>query len=223
MKEANVFNLDVDTRVDKAIIEEMDIYINKLVNGFIEVGLEATFQLHLSGILDDLLQIHTYEIDERFQVALEKNMPINGNKNYVDIVIKYTKNTTERLHLFELKYKKESDGAPDNGIIYSYIDMCNLDYHKVNTPKVKGCYFIFLTDSFVYTKNPRPSTTRAQLPMHHGAMINSGFNYNVSGNSAKSIMGTYMTTGFEFSNSHSIQYQKFSIKNKEFWFFKEKI
>lgn len=95
MIKANVFNLSVDARVDKAIKDAMDIYINKLMSGFIEVGLEATFQLQWSKILDDLLQLQTYETDERFQISLEKNMPVYGNKDYIDIVVKHTKKSME--------------------------------------------------------------------------------------------------------------------------------
>lgn len=133
--------------------------------------MEATFQLQWSKILDDLLQLQTYETDERFQISLEKNMPVYGNKDYIDIVVKHTKKSMERLYLIELKFKKISDSASDSGNIVSFIDMCNLDYHQINTPKVYGCYFIFLTDYENYTKTPKPSSTRGQLPMHDGAVI----------------------------------------------------
>lgn len=221
MQQAKVINLNVDERIRNTINEAMEIYINRLMSGFIEVGLEATFQLHLSRIIDDILHLNTYEVDERFQVVLEKNIPINGVKDYIDIVIKYTKGSISRDYLLELKFKKESDSASDTGIIVSFIDMCNLDFHKQNTSQISGCYFIFLTDYDNYLKKPRKGSTRDLIPMHDMAMVKAGSSYNATGDASKSIMGIYLVPGFVLSKDHQFEYKKFSIQGKDFWYFIE--
>ena len=222
MKKANVFNINVDDRVREAVNNGMNIYVNKLINGFIEPGLEATFQLHFAKIIDDLLQTSTYDINERFQVCLERNMPINGNKDYIDIVIKYHCLGLDKLYLIELKFKKITDSAPDLGTIYSYQDMFNLDSHHVNTPNVAGCYFIFLTDLQTYLNKPNRGT-RVQLPMEDKATIQPNHVYKVTGKAAKKAMKGYLNNGFKFSHQINIEYQHFSIQSKDYWFFIEEI
>ena len=223
MKNAEVVNTNVDDRIRKVVNDAMTIYINKLINGFIEVGLEATFQLHLSKIIDDLLRLNTFEINERFQIFLEKNIPVNGAKKYVDIVIRFTKNKIVKDYLVELKFKKITDSATDTGNISSYIDMCNLDYYLKNISNICGCYFIFLTDCEGYIKPPRKGTTRDLVPMHDMSNIKARISYNVTGTAAKSIMGAYLSTGFIMTKDHQFEYNRFSIQAKEYWYFVEEI
>lgn len=223
MKNAEVVNTNVDDRIRKVVNDAMTIYINKLINGFIEVGLEATFQLHLSKIIDDLLRLNTFEIDERFQIFLENNIPIKGAKKYVDIMVRFTRNQIVKDYLVELKFKKITDSATDTGNISSYIDMCNLDYYLNNNSNICGCYFIFLTDCEGYIKKPRKGTTRDLVPMHDMANIKAGLNYNVTGNAAKTIMGSYLSSGFVMTKDHTFEYNKFSIKSKDYWCFVEEI
>lgn len=229
MKAANIINIDIDDRIDRIIKEAMTLYIAKLMYGLLNRGLEASFQLHLARIIESLTEIYTFTLDEKFQVLLENNIPINEKKDYIDIIIKYSNKNEERLYLIELKYKKKSDSASDLGNIFSYIDMCNLDFHRNNTENVKGCYFIFLTDLKTYIYSSKKGT-RKELPMHDGANIEENKYYNVTGNFAKNKMGLYSETGFKFHKSHNIEYYNFKIKEKyskedlekEFWYFIEK-
>ena len=48
MKNANIIDMNVDSRVEKAVNSSMDIYLNKLKTGFIDIGLEDTFKMHLA-------------------------------------------------------------------------------------------------------------------------------------------------------------------------------
>lgn len=220
MKKANIIDVDVKSRVQKAVKDGMDLYVAKIKHGYIEVGLEATFQLQLAKIIDDILQLLTFDINERFQVVLERNMPILNNKDYVDIVIKYHNNSVDKLYLIEVKFKKIADDAPDANTIYSYQDMMNLDAHKNQTLNVDGCFFIFLTDKQTYKNKPRKSGTRVELPMQDGAIIQSGKNYNVTGPSAIACMNGY-PNGFTFTATHTISYQEFDINGHPYWFFIE--
>lgn len=222
MKNEKIFSNNLDLRVDSIIRESMDIYINRLVNGLLEVGLEATFQLNLARILKDLLNIKIVSLNERFQVLLEKNIPINGNKDYIDIVIKYTNNNKESIYLIELKNKKISDSVPDLGNVVSYIDMYNLDCHMQNLSSVIGCFFIFLTDLKTYKNKPRIGT-RKELPMHDKSEIKASQKYDVTGKAAIKAMGNYHKNGFKFSTNHLIKYTNFKIQKKDYWFFIEKM
>ena len=214
-------NNNINDRVESIIKQTLNIYINRLRTGYYEIGLEATFQLHFSKILQDLFDVNTLSPNERFEVLLEKNILINGKNDYVDVAIRHIENNTVSLYLIELKFKKESDSAPDLGNVVSYIDMYTLDCHK-NTPNVKGCYFIFMTDYKTYLNKPRRGT-RVQLPMHDKAKINRNQNYNVTNPSAVKALGKYANTGLKFSMDHTIEYEHFKIGTKDYWYFIEKM
>ncbi len=221
MKEVAINN-DLDSKVKTIIEQAMNIYVNRLINHYYEIGLEATFQLYFSKILQDLFDVNTLSPNERFEVLLEENILINGKNDYVDVVIRHIENNIVSLYLIELKFKKESDSAPDLGNVVSYIDMYTLDCHK-NTPNVKGCYFIFMTDYKTYLNKPRRGT-RVQLPMYDKAKINRNQNYNVTNPSAINTLGEeYALTGLKFSKDHTIEYEHFKIKEKDYWYFIEKI
>lgn len=220
MKEIMINN-DLNDRVKSIIKQALSIYINRLRTDYYEIGLEATFQLHFSKILQDLFDVNTLSPNERFEVLLEKNIPVNGNKDYIDVVIRYIENKNVSLYLIELKFKKISDSAPDLGNIESYKDMYTLDSHK-NTPNVKGCYYIFMTDYRVYI-NKSGKGTRTQLPMHDLAKIKHGQIYNVTNASAIKALGKYASTGLKFSLDHTIEYEHFKIGEKDYWYFIEKM
>ena len=223
MKNANCISMDVTSRVDEAIDKSMDIYINKLMTNYIDIGLEYAFQMHLAEIISKELDQLTFFSDERFVVKFEKNMPINNNNDYIDVVVEYKRGSIFKQYLIELKFKKETDSAPDLGNIYSYIDIYNLDCHRKNSNNVERCYFIFLTDYEVYTKaSKKEKGTRFELPMYDGYTIKANTNYIVTGNSAKKDTVKY-PNGFIFSNDYLIEYQKTKINNKDFWFYILKI
>ena len=215
----NIANMDlsVDLRVRTAVEQAMEIYLNRLNTGLISLGLEDAFKMHLAGIISDLLNITTYYTDERFIIHFEKNMPINGNNDYVDIVINYNRGEHIEQYLIELKFKKISDCVPDLGNVESYIDIYNLDMHKNNTPNVKGCFFVFLTDLQTYTKASTRGT-RKELPMEDGYTICKGKRYVVSGETAKKNTRKF-PKGFVFYNNHKIEYRKFNIKEKPYWYY----
>ena len=221
MRDANIIDMDVDTRVNKAIYESMDIYLTKLKTGFIDIGLEDTFKMHLADIIGKELEQRTFYKDEHFIVKFEKNMPIKDIKDYVDVVIEYQRGDTQKLYLIELKFKKSSDSAPDLGVVKSYIDIYNLDYHHANTSHVCGCYFIFMTDLETYIKQSNKGT-RNQLPMHDGAEIVANNSYTVLGKAAKKASAQY-PSGFIFSNNYNIEYQNSKINNTDYWHFILKI
>ncbi|HHX69311.1 MAG TPA: hypothetical protein GX708_14850 [Gallicola sp.] len=182
-KNAKIIDMRVDSRVEAAIRNAMDIYMNKLASGFIEVGLEDAFKMHFADIFSRELNQNTFFADERFMVKFVKNMPINGNNDYIDIVIEYKIGLQISLYLIELKFKKVSDSAPDLGNIESYKDIYNLDCHKQSNPSVAGCYFIFLTNYGTYL-NQSTLGTRTQIPMYDGYTIQANHNYIVTGPSA---------------------------------------
>lgn len=217
MKKISQMDLTAESRVRIAINQAMEIYMNQLNTGYITIGLENAFQMHLASIIGDLLNIHTFYPEERFIIHFEKNMPINGNDDYVDIVINHQNGMNVEKYLVELKFKKESDSATDLGNILSYIDIYNLDSHKYFTPNVKNCYFIFLTDLKTYTRKAR-SGTRTELPMEDGYTIQKGNKYTVTGKSAKDNTYKY-PNGFVFNNDYKIEYNRFEVKNKPYWYF----
>ena len=209
------FTTSVSERIENAIRKSMKTYLSRLDNGFYEMGLEDTFKMHIGSIISAELELNTICPNERFIVMFEKNMPINNNNDYVDIVIKYQSSTTVELYPIELKFKKITDSAPDLGNIASYIDIYNLDSLKNSTPNIKECYYIFMTDLETYTKQSS-SGTRKEIPMYDGYTICSNHNYTVSGNAAKKATNKY-PAGFTFHNNYPIEYEVTNINGKPYW------
>jgi hypothetical protein len=225
-KEVKKIDLSVDSRVEAAVRNSMDIYMNKLSTGFIEVGLEDTFKMHLANLIGRELDQNTFHDDERFMVKFEKNIPTKDDNDYIDIVIEYKQSENIELYLMELKFKKVSDSAPNLGNIESYKDIYNLDYHKANTPNVKGCYFIFLTNYETYL-NKSSTGTRTEIPMYDGYTIQATRNYPVTGPAALKATLKY-PDGFKFTSNYPIEYQhmRMEIVNTaeiDYWFFIIKI
>ena len=225
MKQLQLTTLNVDKRISNAINESMRIYCNKLVNGKIPIGLEATFQHELALILTGILESMTLISNEHFSLTLEENIPINGNNNYVDIVIHYDFNGTRTDYLIELKFKKITDKAPDRGTIETFFDIYNLDkLHntQLNPGHIKNSYVIFLTDLQTYKNNPQQKGTRYELPMFDGAHLLSGHNYMVSQNCAKKLVSKQFGPkfkGFTFTKNLDIEYNHFLVSQNDFWYF----
>lgn len=217
MKELCQKNLIAEKRVSLAIKQAMEIYMNKLNTGLITIGLENAFQMHLASIIGDLLNVNTYYPEEKFIIHFEKNMPINNNNDYIDIVINYNNKENIEHYLIELKFKKISDSAPDVGNIESYIDIYNLDSHKQQTKNVKKCYYVFLTDLETYTRKSKKGT-RTEIPMEDGYTIKKSKQYIVTGKAAKQNTIKY-PDGFKFNNDYKIEYTKFNVNNKPYWYY----
>ena len=215
------FTTSVSERVENAIRRSMKTYLSRLDSGFYEIGLEDTFKMHIGSIISSELELSIIYPNERFIVIFEKNMPINSNNDYVDIVIKYQASSNTELYLIELKFKKISDSAPDLGNIYSYIDIYNLDSHKTSTPNVKDCYYIFMTDYKTYTEKSSTGT-RTEIPMYDGYTILKNKRYTVSGKSAKDNTKKY-PSGFTFHNDYCIEYETSSIDGTPYWYYILKI
>ena len=220
MKEI-VFTSTVEERIENAVRKAIHIYLARLNSGYYEVGLEDTFKMHLGEIIGAELELNTIQPTERFIVIFEKNMPINGHNDYIDIVIKYQTSDTVELYPMELKFKKITDSAPDLGNIYSYIDIYNLDSHKTATQGIKECYYIFMTDLETYTK-PASRGTRTELPMYDGYTIQANAPYTVSGNAAKKCTEKY-PSGFTFNSNYTIEYENALINGKPYWYYILKI
>ncbi len=225
IKNADLIDESVNARVEMAINKAMFIYLTRLKMGMIDEGLEASFQMHLAGLLRDELEVLTIDKNERFVVELEKNMEKENNgKNYVDICVEYHKNgCLNELYPIELKFKKKSQSAEDLGVMESFKDIYNLE----QLTNIKACYFIFLTDHELYTKQPKNSGTRKVFSMYHGAKIKQNQNYKYDSKTAKNMLEKY-PNGFDFKYNYKIDYQKITIpsennENKNLWFFKLKI
>lgn len=216
MKTLKPMDISACSRVKKAVEQAMKIYLNQLNSGLLTIGLENAFQFHIAENVSNILKINRYKADEIFTIDLEQNLPINGNKDYVDIVINYHRNEEDLKFLLELKFKKKSDSAPDLGNIESYKDIYNLDSHKA-TKKVDNCFFIFLTDLETYIKESKRGT-RLELPMYDGCTIKRKIYYNVTGKSAKKNTQKY-PKGFVFNYNHKIEYTRFEINSKPYWYF----
>lgn len=219
MKIFELNHIDPIERIRQAIQQSMQIYVNRLIEGYYEFGTEASFQLHFSSILDRLLVLNTNSTNESFTVMLEKNYPIQGQNDKIDISVTYKNETETKTVLIELKNKKITDSASDNGNIDSYIDIYTLStqLYGNNENMIDGAFFIFLTDLQTYPNIPIRGT-RVELPMYDGAVIKKNTHYMVSGRSAKERTTKY-PNGFYFIKEYKIEYTKFFVTEKPFCYF----
>lgn len=205
--------------VKQAIHEAFNIYIDRLINRYYDFGLEATFQMHFSLTLEEVLKTKTVSPTERYVVMPEKNFPIDGNKDYIDIVIQHSDQDKTEMFLIELKYKKTSDGAPNIGNIESYIDIYNLGRQLNNTQfDFGGAYFIFMTNHNAYLKPAPRGKTRNEMPMYDGYTIEANRTYNVTNPAAKKKTSKY-PQGFTFPKEYHIEYTEFKVQNTLYWYY----
>ena len=217
IKPADLIDQSPNSRVKNALNKAMSIYLTRLKTQMVEEGLEASFQMHLAGLLRDELELLTIARDERFIVELEKNMG-DEKKNYVDISIEfYEKGKPCKQYLIELKFKKASQTAGNQNVINSFIDIYNLEQLAIHNEKIEACYFIFLTDYERYTKETDKGT-RQIFTMHNGAKIQTNKIYIDESKTAKKSLEKYKN-GLKFSNNYQIEYKKIETHDKSYWFF----
>lgn len=224
MKEEKIISINPDDRVEKTIQEAMTIYANKVKYGFYEVDVEATFQFQLMAIIQKLLNQYTLDINERFQIILEKNFPLNGINDEIDGVIKYHCNGVEKMYLIEFKYKKMRDGGPNSGNLDSYIDLYELNTLK-NNSNIAGCYFIFMTDDKNFTIQSANQGTRSNFPMYDGYKITQNVNYCAICDAAKNrLINNHLPICLSFDTDIYIEYTSFdSSNNHTYWYYIAKI
>ena len=70
-----------------------------------------------------------------------------------------------------------------------------------------------------YINEPRQGT-RAELPMHEGALIMADRKYTVTGSAAVKAASKY-PDGFKFSADHAVEYVAFTVNGEKYWFFIE--
>lgn len=223
MKEINLIPTDINTRVDKILNETIEIFCSKVSSGYFELGLEASIQLQVGKILENLVNLYTLSIDESFQILLEYNMPIDSKKNYVDIVIKYTNKDIVKFFPIELKNKKKSDAAEDLGVIDSYKDIYCLDLLKQKDTNISAGYFIFFTNHSLYTRESSRGIVRNAIPLHDKVIIEKNKKYICLDTSESKKRFNNYPNGFVFSNDYKIEYNKVINENIELYYFSLKI
>lgn len=57
MKDLQKIDTNVDKRVKEAIENSMRLYMNKLDSGILELGLEASFKMHMATMLETWLNL----------------------------------------------------------------------------------------------------------------------------------------------------------------------
>ena len=70
MKIFELNHIDPIERIRQAIQQSMQIYVNRLIEGYYEFGTEASFQLHFSSILDRLLELNTNSTNESLKKTI---------------------------------------------------------------------------------------------------------------------------------------------------------
>lgn len=173
MQNFDFMSREVKPRVDRAIKESLEIYLNKLNYGLYQLGVEAPLQLHVMKLLEQKLDQYTLSTEERFVIDLEKDIPLCGRRDEVDGVIEYyLRGELKEQYLIEFKYKKRVHGGPNSGNLDAYVDIYELERQKATNRLVKGCYFIFVTNDQRFTiPGDDPSANRMVFPLYDGYKI----------------------------------------------------
>lgn len=136
---------------------------------------EAPFQLHLSEIIRNYLNIYTWSRNENYYIDLEKNITSNES---TDISISYRIGNFDNLIALELKFLKEQNSASSRRSIDCYIDIHRLEKLLIDN-KIKKGYFILLTDAKSYTeKSKDPNSITSVFSLHDGHLIEGSISSN---------------------------------------------
>ena len=221
MKAFDYMKGEAKPRVEQALRESVDVYINKLDYGFYQLAVEAPLQLHVMKLLEQRLDQYTLSADERFIVDLEKNIPLGTKKDEVDGVVEYYyKGKLKELYLIEFKYKKPKDGGPNSCNIDAYVDIYELEQQKKQNSLVKGCYFVFATSDKEFTiPGARSTANRMIFPLHDGYVIQKRRYVPLAPAAVKQLANSGYSE-LKFINEHKIEYTYTkTAKGDDYWFF----
>ena len=208
-------------RIEQALRESVDIYINKLDYGFYQLAVEAPLQLHVMKLLEQRLDQYTLSADERFVVDLEKNIPLGTKRDEIDGVVEYYfKGELKEQYLIEFKYKKPSDGGPNSGNLDAYIDIYELEQQRINNSLVKGCYFVFVTsDKRFIVQSSRQAGTRMVFPLYDDYVIQKRSYIPLTPAAIRKLADSgYSELSFTREYEINYTYTK-TAKGEDYWFF----
>ena len=220
MKSFEFMQGDAKSRVEQALSESVDVYVNKLDYGFYQLAVEAPLQLHVMKILEQRLDQYTLSADERFVVDLERNIPLRTKRDEVDGVVEYYfKGELKEQYLIEFKYKKPSDGGPNSGNVDAYIDIHELEQQIAINPLVKGCYFVFVTSDKSFTvPSSKQTGTRMIFPLYDGYVIQKKEYVPLVPAAVKKLRDSGYSR-LVFTKEHKIEYTYTkTAKGEEYWF-----
>ena len=208
-------------RIEQALRESVDIYINKLDYGFYQLAVEAPLQLHVMKLLEQRLDQYTLSADERFVVDLERNIPLGTKRDEIDGVVEYYfKGKLKEQYLIEFKYKKPSDGGPNSGNVDAYIDIYELEQQIATNPLVKACYFVFVTSDKNFTiPSSRQMGTRMVFPLYDGYIIQRKAYVPLTPAAVQKLADSGYSE-LTFNKEHEIEYTYTkTAKGEDYWFF----
>ncbi len=169
----------VQDRLNDVIKLSYNILCNKIAAGSIKVTNEASMQMQLGTILNQVGRLYEFKYSDHLTVAFDEPLTINptvksknGNAR-CDIIVKLTDGSSTATAAIELKYLK-GDGAsvctPVTNSRYAVLcDIQNLEQYKsIGTNML--CYEI------VYTANPNyAKPNNCKFSLSDGGYINSYF------------------------------------------------
>lgn len=145
-------------RIKEIINYSYYLFCNKVVNEGLVIHSEASMQLYLGSILQQIGTLHQFCKDEHFAVELEVPEQIgntqksSNGKARCDIKITLHNKTSKAEGFIELKYfrRHSNETVTDNEFLF-YCDIENLEnYLTADSDRI--CYEILYTDNINYTK-----------------------------------------------------------------------
>lgn len=149
--------ISLQDRIKEIINYSYYLFCNKVVNGGLVIHNEASMQLYLGSILQQIGTLHQFCKDEYCAVELEvpeqiENTQKSSNgKARCDIKITLHNKTSKAEGFIELKYFRKHTNEPVTDNKFSlYCDIENLEnYLTISSDRI--CYEILYTDNINYT------------------------------------------------------------------------
>lgn len=150
-------------RLDSVMSTSWTIFKSQFIYERHHISKEAPFQHHFADIIRQVGNLHCLAREDVFLVDLETQCrDIKGKTKYLDISCEFVNRITCAV---ELKFKKASQGAQDNGRIDIYTDIEALEL--VCGDKFQVGKFYTITDSTAYIK-PSKIGVGTVFPTHQG-------------------------------------------------------
>jgi hypothetical protein len=152
---------DFIKRLKFSVLEAWKIFQFKVGNGLININKEASMQLQYAYILQNLIPLIIYDLDEKIEIELEKTVRLDNGFTYeIDVFVIGKKNHIIHNIAIEMKCYREyassggKRGATDIFMKDVYVDIEKLEkYISNNICQDKVFLAVNDLDRLVYPKN----------------------------------------------------------------------
>jgi hypothetical protein len=202
-----------NTKILEEIIDfGIKILSNKIMGGIIDFENEASMQMQLGIILNNIGKLYESNQDDNFHIDLETNLIITDifdksstNKAKIDVTMCFGNIKTFATAAIELKYFKKQNHREPNNRYDVFTDISNLEKYKKQYFDI--CCFLLFTDHSHYVDQEIYSDDTTDFDFRNGKEYKAGH---------KLIYRTEKPYGdpIVLEGNYKFQWNEFNIRNK---------